>query len=424
MGDTGAQTQSPVSVSIARQPVFDDKRRLWGYELCCVGNAASGGSGFPEEGSVAIEVASSGYTGLQQILNRGKKILVNFDEKGVLDRLPYALPPVLAAVKVSEDQGRRPAVVDALDRLKSDGYLIAISGFTGDPLCAALYDLADIIGTDAQGSPDETAARIDKARSAGALLLASRVDSALQFNTCRDLGFSLFHGAFFKSPDQVSARRLTSVEVLRFRLLRFLEEDDPDFGSLTQAIQSDVTISFRLLAYLNSAAFGFRQRIKSIHQAVALLGWRNVRNWLRVVILTDMSRSREAEDLVLLSAQRAMFLELVAREYDFWGFDPDNLHLFGLFSLLDVLMGMPMGEVVEYLPLDYKLKAALCGEANNEYRPLLRLAQSLEDADWTKSEEMIRKLDLDVANVRSAFQASIDWANDLAPLHRSTSTAQ
>jgi EAL and modified HD-GYP domain-containing signal transduction protein len=421
MSGTGAETQSPVSVSIARQPVFDDKRRLWGYELCCVGNAASGGSGFPEEGSVAIEVASSAYTGLQQILNRGKKILVNFDEKGVLERLPYALPPVLAAVKVSEDQGRRPAVIDALDRLKSDGYLIAISGFTGDPQCAALYDLADIIGTDAYGSPDETASRIEKARSAGALLLASRVDSAAQFDTCRGLGFSLFHGAFFKSPDQVSARRLTSVEVLRFRLLRFLEEDDPDFGSLTEAIQSDVTISFRLLAYLNSAAFGFRQRIRSIHQAVALLGWRNVRNWLRVVILTDMSHGREAEDLVLLSAQRAMFLELVAREYDFWGFDPDNLHLFGLFSLLDVLMGMPMAEVVEYLPLDYKLKAALCGEANNEYLPLLRLAQSLEDADWAKSEEMIRKLDLEVINVRSAFQASIDWANDLAPLHRSTS---
>jgi EAL and modified HD-GYP domain-containing signal transduction protein len=421
--NTGVQPQSPVSVSIARQPVFDDKRRLWGYELCCVGNAGSEGSGFPQEGSVAIEVASSAYTGLQQILNRGKKILVNFDEKGVLEKLPYALPPVLAAVKVSEDQGRRPHVTDALDGLKSDGYLIAISDYTGDPLCSPLYGLADIIGTDVSGSPAETAARIESARSGGALLLASRIDSPAQFNVCRDLGFSLFHGAFFKSPDQVSARRLTSVEALRFKLLRYLEEDDPDFGSLTDAIQSDVTISFRLLAYLNSAAFGFRQKIKSIHQAIALLGWRNVKNWLRVVILTDMSRSREAEDLVLLSAQRAMFLELVAREYDFWGFDPDNLHLFGLFSLLDALMAMPMAEVVEYLPLDYRLKAALCGEPNNEYLPLLRLAQCLEDANWTKSEGMIRQLDLDVGNVRSAFQASIDWANDLAPLHPSSSPA-
>jgi EAL and modified HD-GYP domain-containing signal transduction protein len=167
---------------------------------------------------------------------------------------------------------------------------------------------------------------------------------------------------------------------------------------------------------LNSAAFAFRQRIKSIRQAISLLGWRNVRNWLRVVILTDMSQGRDAQELVLLSAQRGMFLELVAREHDFWGFDPDSLHLLGLFSLLDALLGMPMPDVVAYLPLDNKLKAALCGEANNEYWPLLRLAQCLEEAIWTEGEGMIRQLNLDATKVRCAFQASIDWANHLASL--------
>ncbi|MBP1599158.1 MAG: hypothetical protein H6Q05_4535 [Acidobacteria bacterium] len=419
-GEEVSQSQ-PVSVSIGRQPVFDDRRRLWGYELYCVGNAGGDGSGLPEEESVAVSVASSAYISLQQVLNRGKKILVNFSEQGILANLPYALPPVLAAVKVEENLGRRPSVPEALGRLKSEGYLIAVADFTGDPLCSPLYGMADIIGLNVTGNQAEDwSARLSSARSFGAQLLAGRVDSEVQFQASQAAGFSLFHGGFFKSRDTLTLRKLTSSEVLRFQLLRFIEEEDPEIGKLADAIQSDVTVSFRLLAYLNSAAFSFRERIKSIRQAISLLGWQNVKNWLRVVLLMDMSQGRDAQELVLLSAQRGMFLERVGQEHDFWGFSPESLHLLGLFSLLDTLLAIPMREVVSHLPIDNKLKAALCREPNNEYLPLLLLAKCLEEADWAQGESMIQQLNLDSRKVRSALQASINWANDLASLHAAT----
>ena len=78
---------------------------------------------------------------------------------------------------------------------------------------------------------------------------------------------------------------------------------------------------------------------------------------------------------------------------------------------------MPMVDIVSFLPIENELKAALCKEPNNEYLPLLRLVQCLEEATWTESEEMIRQLDLDGKKVRAAFQASIDWANNLSALH-------
>jgi c-di-GMP phosphodiesterase len=132
--------------------------------------------------------------------------------------------------------------------------------------------------------------------------------------------------------------------------------------------------------------------------------------------LTDMSQSKEAEELVLLSAQRGMFLEYVARDHDFWGFDPESLHLLGLFSLMDALLDLPMSEIVGHLPIDNKLKAALCREPNNEYSPLLRLAQCFEDAVWADADAMIQQLNLDKSKVMEAFQKSIDWANDLESL--------
>ncbi len=117
-----------------------------------------------------------------------------------------------------------------------------------------------------------------------------------------------------------------------------------------------------------------------------------------------MSQGKEASELVMLAAQRGKFIEQIARAHEFWGFDPETLHLLGLFSLLDAMLGIPMTEVVAYLPLDDKLKAALCGEPNNEYLPLLRLAQCFEEARWDDSETMVRQLNLESDRVKAAFQ--------------------
>jgi EAL and modified HD-GYP domain-containing signal transduction protein len=72
---------------------------------------------------------------------------------------------------------------------------------------------------------------------------------------------------------------------------------------------------------------------------------------------------------------------------------------------------------VGYLPLENRLKAALCREANNEYLPLLHLTRCLEEAKWEKAEKMIHQLNLDVNKIKAAFQTSVDWAGELAALH-------
>jgi c-di-GMP phosphodiesterase len=311
----------------------------------------------------------------------------------------------------------RPNVLDVLSRLKSDGYLIVVRGFTGNSECDPLYRMADIIGTDIfERQKDELTEIIERARLYDATCLAAQVKDPARFELCRELGFSLFHGSFFKSPDQITVRKFTSGEVSRFKLLQVIEKDQPDFDQLAKTIQTDVSISFRLLAFLNSSAFGLPRKIKSIHQAILLLGWRKIKNWLRVVLLSDMGHNKEVSELVVLSAQRGRFLELVAREHDFWGFDPNSLNLLGMFSLLDALLGIPMAEIVGYLPLENKLKAALCQEPNNEYLPLLLLAGYFEEAKWTEAEKMIQQLSLDTGKVKAAFQTAVNWAGELATL--------
>jgi EAL and modified HD-GYP domain-containing signal transduction protein len=248
-------------------------------------------------------------------------------------------------------------------------------------------------------------------------LMGEQVGDDLHFERCSDLGFSMFQGAFFKKPEKITVRKISSNEAARFRLMKIIEDDDPDFEALASEIQSDVTISLRLLTYLNSAAFGFRSKIGSIQQAITMLGWENMKKWLRVVVLSDVSKHSHAQDLVLLSSQRGKFLETIVRDHDFWDFAPDSLFLLGIFSLLDALLGMPMESVVVHLPLEEKLKAALLRRADSEYVPFLELTELLEEGDWNVADRMIHQLSMKSESVKAAFQSAVEWADGLIGMH-------
>jgi EAL and modified HD-GYP domain-containing signal transduction protein len=416
MTDSRSSAPQAATVSLARLPVFDDKRRLWGYELFRVDGVTAPADSANKE-SAATSLAKSAYIGLQNMLDRGKKIVLDFNAKGLLDDLPYVLPPVTAVVQVDETVLSTPDVVSSLKRLKTDGFWVAVDRFTGSPDGDTLYSIADIISiaVDAKRRDDLTAI-MDSTRRYDALTMATGVQNPARFEACREMGFSLYSGSFFKTPDVIKLRKMSPAEVSRFRLLRLLEIQDPDIDVMAETIQTDVSVSYRLLAYLNSAAFGFPQKIKSIRQAIALLGWNKMKNWLRVSLIVDVSPNKDASDLMLLAVQRGKFLELIAADHDYWGFDPDSLNLLGTFSLLDVMLGVPMADIVAHLPLDTTLQSALCGELNSAYVPLLQLARLFEEARWLEAEKMIQQLNLNDGKVRGAFKRAVDWAVELTTL--------
>jgi len=414
---TPQDTQPPSeknTVSLTRLPVFDHQNRLWGYELFCVGRDDITNQMSTAEDSVAVCVANSAYMGLQHILDRGKKVFLDFNEKGILNDMPYALLPDSAVVKIDERQFPNPDIVPALQRLKTDGFMISVTAFSGNLDHEPLYRQADIISMVVQDlRQDQMSTLMSSAQPYDAKLLAAGVADPAMFVVCRDMGFSFFSGSFFKKPDEIKLRKITSNEMSRFNLLQLIAMPDPDFEALTENIQRDASISFRLLAHLNSTAFGFPRKIKSIQQAISLLGWNKMKNWLRVVLITDVGQHKDSLELTLLAAQRGKFLESVARDHDYWGFDPESLHLLGLFSLLDVMLGVPMTEIVTHLPLDAKLKSALCADPYSEYLQLLELCRVFEEAHWQAADQMIHRLNLNGSKVRIAFQKAVDWALDL-----------
>lgn len=397
------------SIFFTKQPILNAKRNIWGYEL--LGGEMKGNlyEVFPQQESAA-GLCSSTYQGLQEAMNRGKKIMIGFDDLSILAGLPQALPAAYGVVRVLPGF-RMEGLGIALQGLRSEGYQTMIEAIPGQQLPDEICKQADIIGFDfSSGRPDQAA--LDQIRKYPAQMLARGLKTLEQFQATRDMGFSLFQGGFFKEPEVVRDRKLGSNEVARLNLFRLMEQEEMDIKDLAAAIRSDVSVSFRLLSFLNSASFGFRQNIQSIEQAIMMLGWLKLKSWLRAVLLVDMTGKDEVpQELAALSLQRGKFFELLATEYDYWGFNPSTLFLVGLFSLMDAILGMPMESVVEMLPLEAKLKVALKRDAGSEYQPLFELLDCLEDADWPTLETLSQKLCLDIGSVKEAFAASRNWAD-------------
>lgn len=395
---------------VARQPVFDKARQIRGYELLFRGSPESVCAQFADHCLATMRVIADAYVCLGHKMARDARIMVNFSRDGILGQLPYALPPGRTVIEFGECFLPDPALLAALEKLKAQGYQLCLDGFRETGGCEPLLAMADIIKVDVlDQTPGEVADILDLVGKNGPILLAKRVETAGLFDMARAMGFSWFQGFFFQRPEIVPGRKLASNQQSRLKLFRLIEREDMEVDKLAEIIQADVSISYRLLALLNSAAFGLPRTVDSIERAIVMLGWQPLRNWLRVVIFTDLAPRGKTRELAFASVQRGRFMELAAEEHHA-RVSASGLFLLGLFSLLDAMLDMPMREIVSSLPLDEELKEALCGE-RNVYADWLELAGCFETADWALLDVFVQGLGLNPARVAMCYHKALNWTN-------------
>jgi len=393
----------------ARQPIFDSRSKVWGYELLFRGGPDAERAEMSDLDQATLGVAADSTVAPEDFYGSDKKVLINFGEQNILENVPYALPPGQTVIQIPESALTSEETVTSLRELVRDGYSIAVDDFEGNIEVAG--ELADLVIVDTLGrSAAELGPILDKARKAGTLILAKRVEDMDAFSMAKELGFPLFQGFYFRRPELIAGRKLTSHQASRFNLLKMIEQKDPDFEALAKDIQTDVSISYRLLTYLNSAAFSFTQPIQSIKQAIVLLGWKQLRNWLRVIVLTDLQPKGKSSELFFVAVQRGKFLELIAHSHEQSKIEPDGMFLLGLLSLLEAMLEMPMPEIVGKLPLAPEFKSALLGE-DTQLAKWLELVRAHEKGKWEDLDRLTDALGLNRLVVAVSYYKSVLWAN-------------
>ena len=393
---------------VARQPIFDREERVFGYELLFRDGLENAFTGDQDEASRAT-LDRSLLMGLD-VLCDGRRAFVNCTRDTLIKGLVTLLPSTSTVVEILESVPADQDVIAACHALKLAGYMIALDDFVAGDRRESMAELADIIKVDMQLTTEEQ--RSDLVRRFGpwkCLMLAEKVETQHDFLHARDIGFVYFQGYFFRRPEMLSTRDMPANRLHYLRMLQEVSRPDLDVPALEKLIKSETSVCYRLLRYLNSAVFGFKSEIHSVRHALTILGERDVRKWVRLVAAVGAGQDKTS-DLVLSALVRGRFGELLAPLVPH---GESDLFLLGLLSLIDVMLEMPMADVLERIPLDAATKAALLG-LPSALRPVFQLMLAHESGEWDAAARLCESLHLHPEEIAEHYWSAQQWARELS----------
>ncbi len=393
---------------VARQPIFDPGLSVYAYELLFrAGPENEFVREHADQASPRVIHDALHVFGLET-LSGGSRLFVNVNRDVLVQGLFHVLPAELAVAELLETVEPDEEVVRAARALKEAGYLIALDDFVDSPKFAPLVALADFIKVDFLAtSPSEREALVLRHGRTGLRFLAEKVETRDHMDAAIGAGYSLLQGYFFSRPRMISARDVPGSALSRLRLIQAVS--GPLVLDEVEAIlKTDPPLSVKLLRHLNSAAFHWRSAVKSIRQALTLLGERPFRRWAALVTLTSLGEGRPTE-LLLHTLIRAEFGELLAAPFGI----PDaagDLFLMGLLSQVDALIGRPLPELLGQLALAPRVKKALLGEATDLPSLLFRAAGAWQRGDFSPLAELAAAHGVAEEVLARAYAGALDWA--------------
>ncbi len=400
-----------MEIYIARQPIFNKDLKVCAYELLY----RSGKTNVYEavDGDVASsELISNSLLlfGLEK-LTRGHRAFINFTAKLLEDDVAALLPKNRVVVEVLEDVIPEDSLVKACQKIKDAGYILALDDFVYEEKYRPLLNMTDIIKVDfLQTKGKDRKSIMHKINRPNIAYLAEKVETREDFDEAVKMGYTFFQGFFFSKPEIIASGDIPAFKLSYMRLMQEINKPDIDFDQIELLIKSDLALSYRLLTFINSAAFGFKSEISSIKQALALLGQKEIIKWFSLVSLKNIGDDKP-EELILTAICRARFCELLAPRLGLKNRAQD-IFLMGLFSLVDAFLGQPLDALLKDLPLPQDVKEALTTH-KGPMGDILKLVLAYEKGKVEETLTLTEKLNIEEKEVVDYYIEALELANQI-----------
>ena len=398
---------SPPQCFVARQPILDRNGGVYGYELLARSGNGNIFDGADPTAATCRTIDTSLLIGMNS-LTEGRRAFINCTREILLGDMVTVLPSKVCVLEILEDVEPDREVLERCRSLRRNGYTLAMDDFSGDLKFAPLFEVVEIIKVDFLATNVLQQADFARYARRGITLLAEKVETREQFELAKKFGYTYFQGYYFAKPTVVST---ADISLLQLTCLRILQKTfDPDYEpkEVAAVIKQEPSLCYRLLRYLDSAAFGLYP-IRSIGHALTILGQRETQKWVALVTVVMLGK-KTSTALVSMALVRARFCELMAGELD--GPSTDYF-LMGLLSLMDVLLSQPMSAVLAQLPISAECRDALGGQENSLSR-ILQLIVACERGEWDLLSRQCSTLDTAESVVWGLYTQAIQWARSFA----------
>jgi EAL and modified HD-GYP domain-containing signal transduction protein len=359
VGDSGQNASGETWLS--RQPILDSQRDLFGYELNLWTSGRAATEHSPENAAMLV-CATYAELGVRSALGCHKAFL-RIDPVFLQDDAIEALPAEGVVLQLALESAPDEASLERCRVLRERRYLLALAAYDGlDEQSSPFLSVVHFIRIDVRGKDARQLLEL-----AGPLarlpigLLAHGVETPDDFARARDAGFRFFQGYFFARPEIVRGRRLTASQTSLIRLIN-LTAHDTDSARIEEAFKRNPALAVKLLALVNSVAYCASRRIGSLRQAIQVLGYRQLRRWLYLLLLTPNGKAADVSrtPLLQMAALRARMMELLIDRVI-----PGDTELAGqavitgLMSMMPAALGLPAEKIFDLILLEREIVAAL-----------------------------------------------------------------
>jgi EAL and modified HD-GYP domain-containing signal transduction protein len=387
-------------VFIGRQPIINKNKKIFGYELLFRNSMVSNADVMSNiKATASVIVNAFNNVGLNRLIGE-KKGFINVDAEILESRIFDLIPKENMVLEILETVELTNNIVELCKKLREEGYQLALDDFIySEPLSPVMsatnYVKIDLPMYNRQ-SLTEVVAQL---KNYPVKLLAEKVETREDFEFCYSLGFDYFQGYFFAKPSVVTAKSLSPAQLVLIELSRSLSKEE-ELCTIEALFKKNPELNYKLLKFMNSAAFYTTQKITSIRQSLALLGYRNLQKWVTLLLFAGEGGDYKSSPLLERAALRGRIMELLAKKITNDPATSDSAFMTGALSLIDILLDRPINEILNEFNLSQDINYALI-RREGFLGTLILIVEMLEQEKFGLIQEMLAKYNVPLEDLFS-----------------------
>lgn len=395
---------------IVREPLLDPKQGVIGYDLTWQDTGGSDAQARADEQEALLNFVAAQLNNEKAGWLLGHKKLFLSASAAMLGSAALRKMPASGTVlTLTPGDLADAATLAQVQALRSAGYGISLRD-------------ADLAGTQLSGDISHVEVRFSagdfaaQARRYAALkksslrMIGRPVSSWQDYDACAMLGLDAFIGKLHLTPRAGSrSKGLNPAQQIIVQIMNMVGKND-GIQKIEEVFKRDPGLSYELLRFINSAAFGLKSEVQSLRAALSLLGYEALFQWLSLLLATASS-SGYSPVLMETAIIRGRFSELLGQKYLPRG-ESEGLFVAGIFSLLDRLLGVDMKEVLASIKLSDQVVEALLTRSG-PYGPYVALAEACE-LNSPLVGPLSASLKISPREVNLAHLSALAWAQNLS----------
>ncbi|MDA0127133.1 EAL domain-containing protein [Vibrio sp. MarTm2] len=388
------------NIYVAKQPILDTIRNTVAFEILYRNSSDNRYPASIRHIDATKLILAEQFLSSTGSFLEGKDGFINFDIEALRERLVFNFPAEKIVVEILETCPPDDELFDIIVELNQADYRIALDDFVPSPEWERFYPFVDIIKIDIQAYSLLNASFFIEAMShSNITFIAEKVETYEEYQLAIKCGFSLFQGYFFKKPEVIQKKKLSTILQTVLELSSLVMSKDFNFAKATGIVSNSPELTYQLLKHVNNT--GLQREIKNVEQAIVYLGVKRLQNLCSNLLLQNTS-SNKPHALSYLALFRANFLQsLTALSHS--EERQGSAYLCGLLSTLDAMLDTDIETITSELSIECSVKVALLMKTG--FLGLcLQSSEALENEDWDQLNKTSKSMNLSLQQIISCAE--------------------